>query len=491
MARDKQFEDLLNDFKRAKAENQDLREQIKQKEAAWSKEREKVRVMEDAARTLCESILAKDKSEMVLQQDYSWRSIGTTDLLKKAMNSYKNYCQERSELLTRIQDICEARGQKIESLTDQIVRGMTDGTGKALDPEAVQKIIADSEKEKEKEKALTKAPFKVKDAAKEGRVNLIVEDEGDIEFDGEKRSIQELIDINEEVKTTSMSIPVAQSTARKRENDKRKEEAIRAHVVNLKEFADRMNDMKWEILYAIGNDGYSKYQDIENSIVERKPEMARPTIRKAASEIEGAAILTHEKILLPLKPISIIYRLSDIGVRLYVDHFGKKPVVSEVEKIIAEHDNVEHGYGILDVASMLTEKGWYDEVSAFNRVAHKVKLGNKSYIPDIYAEKDGQKEYFEYERGLHTQADFNEKCNKMVQVTRVVNFIAPNMDVLKKALKPKIDAWANKRGQESLRNVKVRLTTAKQLKQNEKKDDGGWLIIYNFNKSLAPVKDID
>ena len=491
MASDKQFKDLLTDFKRAKAENQDLREQIKQKEAAWSKEREKVRVMEDTARTLCESILAKDKSEMVLQQDYSWRSIGTTDLLKKAINSYKNYCQERSELLTKIQDVCEARGKEIESLTDQIIRGMTDGTGQALDPEAVQKIIADAEKEKEKVKAIKKAPFKAQDAAKEGKINLIVEDEGDIEFDGEKRAIQELIDINEEVKTTSMSIPVAQSTARKRENDKRKEASMRAHVVNLQEFADRMNDMKWEILYAIGNDGFSKYPDIENSIVERNPEMAGPTIRKATSELESMTILSHDKIRLPLTPISYIYRLSEIGSRLYFEHFGKKPVVSEVEKIIAEHDNVEHGYGIIDVATMLTEKGWYDEVSAFNRVSHKVVLGKKSYVPDIYAEKDGQKEYFEYERGLHTQNDFNEKCNKMVQVTRVVNFIAPNVDVLKKALKPKIEAWAKKRGQESLRNVKVRLTTARQLKENDKKDDGGWLIIYNFNKSLTPVKDIN
>ena len=94
-------------------------------------------------------------------------------------------------------------------------------------------------------------------------------------------------------------------------------------------------------------------------------------------------------------------------------------------------------------------------------------------------------EYIEYERGLQTQSDFNAKCNKMCKVTRFLNFVAPNRGTVLKRLKPQVDAWIASRGKDSLRNIKVRITTPIELRNANINE--AWLVVYDLNRSTDPV----
>ena len=92
---------------------------------------------------------------------------------------------------------------------------------------------------------------------------------------------------------------------------------------------------------------------------------------------------------------------------------------------------------------------------------------------------------------MHTQADFNEKCNKMTQVTRYLNFVVPNKDILIKRLIPQINTWIESRDARSLKNIKIRLTTALTLKDADMRNDKCWQVIWDLRKGAAPVKTIE
>ena len=79
----------------------------------------------------------------------------------------------------------------------------------------------------------------------------------------------------------------------------------------------------------------------------------------------------------------------------------------------------------------------------------------------------------------------------MARVTRYLNFVAPNKEVLIKFIKPKIDSWIETRTQESLRNITIRLTTAIAIRDAATQGNEAWLIIYNLNKGTEPIKNIE
>ena len=125
----------------------------------------------------------------------------------------------------------------------------------------------------------------------------------------------------------------------------------------------------------------------------------------------------------------------------------------------------------------------------FNRSRAKPVKGGLQYVADIIAIPVAGKytEYFEYERGFTKQPDFNAKCNKMAQVMRFLNFIAPNKETIIKRIRPQVDDWIATRGQESLRTLKIRLTTPQELRSPT--GDNAWLVVYDLNKGTEPVID--
>ena len=72
-----------------------------------------------------------------------------------------------------------------------------------------------------------------------------------------------------------------------------------------------------------------------------------------------------------------------------------------------------------------------------------IKLPNgETYIPDIIAEKEnGEKMYIEVELGNTPQKDFNNKCSKMLQVTKNLYFVTDVDETIRKKLEGQVSMW--------------------------------------------------
>lgn len=462
----------------------DLQEQLTQKNEMMAARETSFKHTEDLIRELCNTILAKDKKEMVLGKPYSWGKVPVDELISKAIKSYKERNLEKARILSETLDLAEERRMQAESLAEQISQIMQ--SGNIADPDSVKQAIKDASDSKGADSPVSP---NVKN-----NVQVIVEEDKDaaIVVDGEMRNISEMCNIAEDVALTASAIPTVHSKKKNQRIESEREKAAMAHVVDLKIFMDKMSDVMWDVLYAIGTEGCTRYSEIEAEVLKKNGEDFRKSkIRIATTDLVKMKLINVENVKLPLSPRTFLHWLSDIGKRIYKAKYGKQPVTSLVEKVIAEHDNVEHGFGILDIEKVLNDKGIYKSISSWNR-ANPIPIENgRSYIPDLICKREKYTEYIEYERGFHTQSDFNAKCNKMSQVTRFLNFVVPNKDVLKHVSK-QIDAWVEKRGLKSVENLHVRITTAIAIRDVELGANSlNWLVEYDFKKGAAPIRTPD
>ena len=459
----------------------DLQEQLNEKNDMMAAREKAIKHTEDLTRDLCVTILAKDKGEMVLGKPYSWSKVSLDELITKASKSYKENNLKKARILSETLDLAEERRMQAESLADQISQIMQ--SGNIADPDSVKQAI--------KTASETKGADSPVSPNIHNNVQVIVEENKDaaILVDGEMKNISEMCNIAEEVALTASAIPTVHSKKKNQRLEQEREKAAMAHVVDLKVFMDKMSDIMWDVLYVIGTDGLTKYSDIEAAVAAKNGEdLRRSKIRVATTDLVKMKIVNVENVKLPLSPRCFLHWLSDIGKRIYRAKYEKAPTTSIVERVIAEHDNVEHGFGILDIEKVLEEKKIYKSISSWNR-SNPIPVDNgRSYIPDLICKREKYTEYIEYERGFHTQTDFNAKCNKMSQVTRFLNFIVPNKEVLKHVSK-QIDAWVEKRGLKSVENLRVRITTAVAIRDTELGANSlNWLVEYDFKKGAEPIR---
>lgn len=98
-----------------------------------------------------------------------------------------------------------------------------------------------------------------------------------------------------------------------------------------------------------------------------------------------------------------------------------------------------------------------------------IKLPNgKTYIPDIVAVHPKKyKMYIEVELGNTPQNDFNDKCNKMLQVTKHFYFVS-DIEENRKKVESEVSSWiVNVGGKEKVSGVVIYTTTMTKLKKGE------------------------
>lgn len=483
--RDYEYETLLSKYNMAVALIRDLKDQMETKDRQREAYEQRCDVVDKHARELCEKILAKDKSEMTLGDAKSWHSTSTDDMIKKAVASFAKYCQERTELLNNVMKIAEQRGLELESLKDQISRLMRNGNAGNL--VSAEEMIQNAQKEREVKEIIAKAPNSTQKAIAEGRVEAIIEENDECE-DEEIEAIQKMIETSNQAKLTERSIPVVRTPQKSELVKKAEDAAIQPHMIMLNKITEQYGDAEWHVLQVIGKFGYSKTQDILNKCreiypfdTEWKSKKALNTLRTAGGPLDSLSVT------LPISKHNILVKLNDIGERIYETHFEEKPVKAEMDAVRAEHDNPEHGYGILDLKKVLDETGRYESVSCYNRQnPFDVEINGVAlkYIPDLICKGPKFTDYYEYERANHLQSDFNMKCNKMCKVTRFLNFVTDNIKSTKK-INEQVKAWIETRKPETLKNITIRIGTADSIKNN-----GKWLVVYNLNKGTEPITDL-
>lgn len=185
--------------------------------------------------------------------------------------------------------------------------------------------------------------------------------------------------------------------------------------------------------------------------------------------------------------------LEALGEKIYEKKYREKPVLSEYERIVKEHDNPVHGYGIKELRLILEEMNCFTTICDENRKNPVQIEKNIIYVPDIFCTFTGKKGqariYFEYECGNHTQTDFNSKLNRMVKVMRVLNFVTPNIDAAEKICE-QVKNWIKNRGAGSLKKTKVRVTTIRQLKGVNVFKDENWRYVFIPEKSCEPTSQL-
>ncbi len=186
-------------------------------------------------------------------------------------------------------------------------------------------------------------------------------------------------------------------------------------------------------------------------------------------------LFTVTKISTGVRNISIL-SLTNVGMMVYMMIFKRNAGKFEHQLLAEDHDNAVHAYMILDTKSILEEKGIYYGVS-MDRSRNTIQLHDgHECIPDVVGLRKGEMDLYEVECGNHHQADFDNKLNKLTRVTKCINIVGPNRNVVTKKLKKQVENWIEYNGRIDLlrRGIIVRLTTITDLKNDK------WTYIYDM-----------
>lgn len=470
------YSQLLNQYHTAISKAQNFQEELGKKKDQWAKREKEFGITEKLIRELCEDILAKDGGEMKLGEEYSWSNIPLNELIKKAGDVFRQYNSNRTELEKKLMQIAEERRQQTESLKDQIIR-MKSKTGIDNAPGIKESVPPKEEEYTPKE------------------IQAVISTDKDVNLD-EQALMDDIEEDGQFIQLTPRSVPSTtnQKNVKEKQKAKKREKSRKSSVdesflLTFREIEKKMDEFEWEVLKAIGDTGHSTFEDIAGEIFKRKTKVSKNRIRNACETLKNMGLLQNETVKTPIRSF-VVYYMETLGEKIYEKKYGKQATLSEFEKIIKEHDNPIHGYGIKELRLILEEMNCFTTISDENR-KHPIRIEkNIIYIPDVFCtfkrEKGNGKIYFEYECGNHTQTDFNSKLNRMVKVMRILNFVTPNAEAAEKICN-QVSNWIKSRGSNSLDRVKVRVTTIRQLKGVNVFKDENWRFVFIPQKSCEPV----
>lgn len=526
MASDSEYSTLLSKYNRLVARCRDLTTQIEEKEAKWHELESSYKANESITRDLCELILAKDPKEMVLGQEYAWGKIPFRDLLAKTKLSFERYNAERTKLLQDIQQQSEQRRSTAESLQVQIeqllrerkeldalrsgAQTVNDDTGEIVDtPPATEpghsspvistQVQASTPVQTVPEETMRRVNYKTQQAARAGDVILVESDEDVSQKDLEQQAVAARMSTAISVEQQGIKISPSQKKRKLMNTVKANEEQLLVQV-DINDVVNKMTPRRWYVMEVIGTTGLCEGTELIQYSEQNYPNKKTDTFTKAGityelQQLVSCGFLIQDKTVNhPLKPHFAIYYMSVIGRRVYLEHFGKDPVPSERDILIAQHDNYDHGVGIKSLKDILEKSQNFDTV-CMDRKENTIQLnGGAKYIPDIKVTGKTAKgnrpftAYFEYEHGTHSQNDFETKLNRMSKVTRFLNIVCPNQDAVNICAK-KVQKWIEDRGGHTkVGTLTVRLTPLSRLKDSTNiNNDDNWMVIFRCPESATPI----
>lgn len=515
MASDKEYSVLFNKYNLAILKAKDLQEQMDVKTKQWKKTSEDYSVSEKNMRELCSIILAKDTAQMNNDEKGTWNNYEINELIRETIKSYRKYNEERTNLMRKISDVAEERAFTINELNEEILHlkrhgGVSSNSEDNYEEKAdkkeekanVSKTSPNFQKAVEKGNITVKTAQKIKDDLKEGVATAYYDEDDEEILEGEKTDDIHKSNMKNNItaKATPHSIQSVHTGKGRIKKKKMKDEVIdEVYGEKLKEMVKKMSEDSWAILKIIGESGKSTAKDLKalgiNDFEKRKINITERGILAKLSDLSNIGVLIKEIIITPLSGKMTVYNLTSEGGVLYKRKFGKEVVISEYDKVIAEHDNLEHGYGILQCGEIIAEleadnKRIFEKVSVWNRKNPiKIKSANGEtnleYIPDIVCvDSNGSETYIEYELNNHKQNSFNSKCSKMFMAgINKINFIVPNKEIALE-LNNKVLKWIEtKRNSNNIKYITVRVTTAKSLEGLDIRKDENWMFVLYPSKS--------
>ncbi|MCR5293420.1 MAG: hypothetical protein K6E28_11155 [Eubacterium sp.] len=514
---DREYNILFSKYNIAVAKAKDLQEQLDTKMEQWKKRDTEFDITERLIRELCESILAKDKNQMVLGKSHSWSSTPVNELINNAKNTFNQCNVDWTDMLRKLMDLAEDRLHQIEDLQEEVLfYKQRAGSGATLDEEEIKRAEAIEKKKKAADtssmspkaqqaqksgKVRIEKAEELKEGLTEGKAIAIVEEEDDIPVEGEKtQSLHDRnVKDNATAKLTPRSIRSVHGPKAIKEKRERKEKIENAYDDDrLKDIEAKLGDKEWAVIKTLAKTERSKTQEIAAFVSDdfktKGVVYSTNAIINSIRDLANLGLLKRQNITLPTGRLALCTFTAD-GAKVYKRKFGKTPSLTEWDKVISEHTTLEHGYGILLCAQLIRETEVFEEVNEWNRnnpVKIKTESGesNISFVPDIVCrDKNGAVTYIEYELNHYNQKEFNTKCRKILLATDRLNFIAPNnntaIDLLDKIKK----FVASEGNSNTLRHQLIRVTTALNIKGLDLRRDTNWMYSYKPIIDPEPKKN--
>lgn len=278
------------------------------------------------------------------------------------------------------------------------------------------------------------------------------------------------INNNNNKKEENTSKPNTQNNNRSNSQEQQPSNNIpKLTIENVDSYMDAMTPIMWDVLEVMGVYGYSTSNDILDEINKDGEKYKKGLVLNTIASLTKMNVISAEQISTGFKRFKIL-KMTNKGFTMFKAQFNKEPIESEIDKIIRDHDNVVHGYTIRDAKDLMINVFNCTDVS-MDRQKVSIKLPNgKTYIPDIVAVNTVPKKYkmyLEVELGNTPQSDFNDKCSKMVQVTKHLYFIADVEDT-KRKLENQVSLWVlDLGGKEKVAGVTIYITTMTQLSKGD------------------------
>lgn len=488
MVADNDYRELLNKYNILISKYDDMVETNSQNEAEWKREEAEYNDLCDRVRELCENIF--NKSQEV--QNTSGKNM--QELVHSTKLVFEEYSHKRNEIIKYIVKESEDKSAEIENLKNKISQILvSENSSTSANTTNTENDIDDEVEEINEPEKEEKPHSKLKSFGKKKSKNIETVIEGDA--DEEEKSRNLIAAAAAENTSDIIKKTPAFSPSFKAPKPKVSREPSGEDYDKVKATADRLKDLHWEILTTIGKYGYSRMTKIVDAFGGRRTE---GTIRQGINTLKSMGLLAVDPAVNPFSKNLMVYHITEAGSMVYKYKYHQNPVKSEMKKIIIEHDNLEHGYGILFLYElMLQDPVRFTEVSMFNK-QNPIDYGsgnNKEvYIPDIRFKENGKTlTFYEYERGNQGQLDYERKMNKLLRVTRYIYFIVDTKDTLDKMIKI-VSKWVDKKNPKELDGCKLKICTATYFRDKLITNKTAlWQAEYDFSKSLKPsiiTKDI-
>lgn len=225
--------------------------------------------------------------------------------------------------------------------------------------------------------------------------------------------------------------------------------------VNIKETAQKLNEIQKDVLYAVGHEGISETELIkewmqkEKNVSESKTtKVLSMMVKDAESPEDFLPLLIKERANTVFAPNRYMYKLNTLGKKIYSHIYKKNPVKCEMELLTQQHASLPHGICIRDTAIFLANEAGFKNVRYFDEDNTFDVGGTEKYIPDITAENDrGELTFWEVELAHHNDADFSNKLEKAIKVTNTLYIIANDTSAQRKLLR-QVDRYISKKKKE-------------------------------------------
>ena len=232
--------------------------------------------------------------------------------------------------------------------------------------------------------------------------------------------------------------------------------AQESSVIFWEDILEKLSKRDKEIFRILVSSGVSEEKEAKELIInsfiykQEKP----PSMNAAYLSIKtfsDMGLLDKKRMSTGYRPFNILI-ITDLGKQIYRMLFKKEPPEQEHMKLAGEHASVQHAYMIKDVKTILEKTGNYNRVTMGRKENHIALPEGRTIIPDVIATISPYHRHFiEVECGNHHQNDFNDKCNRLVSLSRSIIIVGGSRNEVTRILKPQVENFIRFKGRNVLK----------------------------------------